>query len=478
MSGVRVRGLGLRHDGKRVLSDISFDIRGGESLCLVGASGGGKSLIAAALAGLLPSCMLASGRVHLGGEQRLIADQAGLRGLWHRHICLLPQEPGRVLAPLLRADDQVGLDRPSLSRAAAVAHLAGFGLDRQAAHSLPSALSGGMAQRLLAAIMARSTAGLLVVDEPTKGLDPARRADIVAMLVALRGAGRALLVITHDLELVRGLGGALAVLEECGIAEAGPSEALLAAPASPFLRTCLDAEPARWTIGRGRGFGAAVAGAERLVIARGRRRLAGPLGLELRQGQVTALLGASGVGKTTLGDTLLGLEPAAEGHVRWLGVALDRKALQRFRPRFQKLHQDPTTVFPASRTFGEGFTDLGRLAGGREMAARVTALLERLRVSPDLLARRPGEVSGGEAQRLALARLLAVQPAFLVADEPASRLDMPAQAETFQLLRGIANDSGLAVLLITHDAAAAAAIADERLDLEALSPVKSREMAG
>jgi peptide/nickel transport system ATP-binding protein len=107
------------------------------------------------------------------------------------------------------------------------------------------------------------------------------------------------------------------------------------------------------------------------------------------------------------------------------------------------------------------------LADGREMAGRVKALLERLRVSPDLLARRPGEVSGGEAQRIALARLLAVQPAFLVADEPASRLDMPAQAETLLLLRGIADDTGLSVLLITHDAQAAAAIADERLHLEA-----------
>jgi peptide/nickel transport system ATP-binding protein len=317
-------------------------------------------------------------------------------------------------------------------------------------------------------LVARSQAGLLIVDEPTKGLDVARRAEIVAMLAGLRDAGRAVLVITHDLELVRGLGGQLAVLEGGEITEVGVVANLLATPRSRFLLDCLDAEPARWG-GSGKAtFGATVASADRLVVARGRRRLAGPVSLDLRQGGITALLGASGVGKTTLGDTLLGLEPVAEGQVHWLGETLDRRARRRLRPRFQKLHQDPTSVFPARRTFGDGLADLSKLAGAGDVAGRVKLLLEQLRVSPDLLSRRPGEVSGGEAQRLALARLLAVRPALLVADEPGSRLDMPTQAETMRLLRSIADDAGLAVLLITHDTKAANAIADHRLSLEAL----------
>ena len=467
MSGVRVCGLGLRHDNQRVLDDISFEIREGESLCLVGASGGGKSLVAAAMAGLLPACMQATGEIEVGGRPVAFADQGGLRALWHRQTCLLPQEPGAALAPLLRAESQARLDPSRMSLAEARRFLAGFGLDRRAAHALPAALSGGMAQRLLSALVARSLARLLIFDEPTKGLDPPRRADIIAMLVALRAQARALLVITHDLDLVRALGGRLAVLDGGSIAEAGEAETLLSAPQGLFLRACLQAEPARWLISRKATFGDTVVAADRLVIARQQRILAGPLTLDLRAGQITALHGASGVGKTTLGDTLLGLVRAGAGDIRWLGRTLNRATRHNLRPRFQKLHQDPTTVFPATRTFGDGLADLRRLSGGADVAARAFRMLEQLRVSPDLLTRRPGEVSGGEAQRLALVRLLAVQPALLVADEPSSRLDMPTQADTLLLLRGIADKTGLAVLLITHDASAAEVIADQRLDLVA-----------
>lgn len=464
-AGLRLCGLGLRHAGERILEDVSFDIRPGESLCLIGASGGGKSLIAASVAGLLPACMAASGEVRLGGEMRPASDQAGLRALWDRHVCLLPQEPSAALAPLLRAADQLRLNPPYLSRAAAIEALERYGLDRLATRRLPDQLSGGMAQRLLSALVSRSHAGLLLVDDPTKGLDPARRPDITAMLLALRNAGRALLVITHDLDVVRGLGGPLAVLEQGGIVERGPAERLLAAPRSAFLRACLQAEPRHWPARRNASAGATVAGADALVIARGRCRLAGPLTLDLKQGQVTALLGASGVGKTTLGDTLLGLEPAAAGRIHWFDRKLDRDTRRRLRRRFQKLHQDPTTIFPATRTFGATIADLRRLTGDTAAVARAHGLLEQMRVPGALLERRPGAVSGGEAQRLALARLLALEPALLVADEPSSRLDLPRQAEMLLLLRRFADETDLSVLLITHSEAAAAAVADQRLAL-------------
>ncbi len=162
----------------------------------------------------------------------------------------------------------------------------------------------------------------------------------------------------------------------------------------------------------------------------------------LREGQVSAVLGPSGCGKTTLGDTLLGLAPPASGQVTWLGRSLDKKRRRTLRPRFQKLHQDPTTVFPSARSFGDTLSDLRRL---------------------------PGEVSGGEAQRIALARLLVLHPAMLVADEPCSRLDMPVQAETMALLRGLADEHGLSVLLITHDAQMARGVADAALRLRVTS---------
>ncbi len=446
--GLRIEGLSVRHDGRPVLTDISLAVAPGESLCLVGASGGGKSLIATAIFGLLPGCMAASGRIRLGDVSCPAADNARLRALWHRESCLLPQEPLAALAPLLRAGRQVALTPPRLGRAEARRWLERFGLDRNAAGRLPSELSGGMGQRLLAALVARSPAPVLVVDEPTKGLDTVRRAELVAILASLRDAGRSLLVVTHDLDIVAALGGRLAVLEDGRIAEQGSAALLLQAPQSAFLRACRSAAAGRSHPAPAAG--RAVATADGLVVARGRHILAGPVDFGLAEGRVTTLLGPSGAGKTTLGDTLLGLAPPAGGRVTWFGAALDQKRRQTLRPRFQKLHQDPTTVFPAGRRFGDSLADLRRLPDGRAATTRLAELMERLRVSPTLLQRFPGEVSGGEAQRLALARVLALRPALLVADEPCSRLDRPVQAATMQLLRDLSDD-GLAVLLISHD---------------------------
>ena len=317
-----------------------------------------------------------------------------------------------------------------------------------------------MAQRLLASLAMQSPARLIVADEPTKGLDPERRAELVALLAALRDAGRALLVVTHDLAVARGLGGHIAVLEQGTIAETGVTAALLGSPRSAFARACLAADPAGWMIRHGRPAGPAVAAGKGVVLARGGRRLLGPLDIELQGGAVTALSGPSGAGKSTLGDTLLGLIPAASGQITWLGRPAGRSAVRRLRPRFQKLHQDPSQVFPPGRPFRDSLADLRHLPGGPDALRAMPGLLERLGLSPSVLARRPHEVSGGEAQRLALARVVARRPALLVADEPSSRLDMPTQAEVLRLLRDLADEDGLAVLLITHDQAVARTHAD------------------
>ena len=464
MTGLKLEGLGIRHDGQTIVADISLAVAEGESLCLIGASGSGKSLIAAAIAGLLPDCMTATGYVTLGAHRVAAANQAALRALWHYASCLLPQEPAAALAPLLSALGQVRLSAPRLGRGAGLGWLARFGLDHRAARRFPFELSGGMAQRLVAALAMRTAARVLVADEPTKALDPARADELLALLAALRDSGRALLVITHDLGVPRVLGGQLAVLDGGRLVECDTVDAVLAAPRSAFARACLAAEPRHWPIRQKPGPpGADIASAERLVIARLGRRLAGPLDLTLRTGTLTALLGRSGVGKTTLGDTVLGLCPPDAGRITWLGRTLDRRRRRELRPQFQKLHQDPTTVFATQRTLGESLGDLARISSDARRALPV--LLERLRVSSDLLSRRPGEVSGGEAQRIALARTLALRPVLLVADEPCSRLDPPTQAEALHLLRELVDDDGLAVLLITHDHTAADALADVKIDL-------------
>jgi peptide/nickel transport system ATP-binding protein len=473
VTGLRLHGLGIRHDGQQVVRDVSLRVDEGESLCLIGASGSGKSLIATAVAGLLPDCMSATGRIELHDRTLTAADQTAVRTLWHSHTCLLPQEPTEALAPLLRAVDQVRLAPPQIGWTEALAWLARFGLDRDAARRMPFALSGGMAQRLLASLAMRTGSRVLVADEPTKGLDQPRRAELTDLLVGLRDAGRALLVITHDLDVVRALGGKIAVLEDGTLTELGDVAQVLHAPRSAFARSCLAADPSLWAAAPRRLPGPVVADANGLVVGRGRQRLAGPLAFPVAASTVTALLGPSGVGKTTLGDTLLGLLPPVAGRVDWLGRRLDRRTGRELRPRFQKLHQDPASVFPPGRSFGDSLNDLRRLANGPDLVRGVPALLDRLDVPAHLLDRRPGAVSGGEAQRLALVRVLAIRPAFLVADEPASRLDPPVQATALHLLRSIADEDGLAVLLITHDQAAARAIADHVVTLPTGSAVQS-----
>jgi peptide/nickel transport system ATP-binding protein len=465
VSALRLHGLGIRHDGQQVVRDISLRIDQGESLCLIGASGCGKSLIAAALAGLLPDCMSANGRIELHDRTVTAADQIAVRALWHSHTCLLPQEPTEALAPLLRAVDQVRLAPPRIRWAEAVTWLARFGLDRDAARRMPFALSGGMAQRLLASLAMRTGSRVLIVDEPTKGLDEPRRAELTNLLVRLRDAGRALLVITHDLDVVRALGGKIAVLEDGTLTEQGDVAQVLKAPRSAFAQACLAADPSRWAAAPPRQPGSVVADVEGLVIGHGRQRLAGPLAFPFAAGTMTALLGPSGVGKTTLGDTLLGLLPPIAGRINWLGRLLDRRTGQELRARFQKLHQDPASVFPPGRSFGDSLNDLRRLSKGPELVRGLPALLDRLGVPARLLDRRPGAVSGGEAQRLALARVLAARPAFLVADEPSSRLDPPVQATALRLLRSLVDEEGLAVLLITHDHTVAGAMTESLVTL-------------
>ncbi|WP_158745543.1 ABC transporter ATP-binding protein [Acidisphaera sp. L21] len=465
MTGLRLDGFALRHDGQPMLRDVSLHVREGESLCLIGASGSGKSLIASAIAGLLPDCMAASGSITLHDRTVAAADQTGLAALWHSHLCLLPQEPTSALAPLLRALDQLRLAPPHLPRTDALAWLARYGLDRDAVRRMPHELSGGMAQRLLAALAMRTGSCVLVADEPTKGLDPERRDELIELLRHLRDAGRAMLVITHDMEVVRALGGQVAVLEHGTIVEHGSATDVLYRPRSAYARACLAADPAQWATQPRAPAGATIASANALVIGHGRRRLAGPLGLALAEGSVTGLLGPSGSGKTTLGDTLLGLLRPAAGQIQWLGQGLTRRTIQTHRARFQKLHQDPTVVFTPHRRVRDSLADLARLPGGNDALRRLPALLDRLGLHPDLAHRRPADLSGGEVQRFALARVLLTRPALLVADEPSSRLDPPVQAAALRLLRTLAEEDGLAILLITHDQRINDALADATLRL-------------
>ncbi|WP_233472696.1 ABC transporter ATP-binding protein [Cupriavidus respiraculi] len=444
-----------------LLAGISLELHAGRALTLLGESGSGKSLLAHALMGSLPAGLHASGRLEIQGLHCDAGDRDTRRPLWGRGLALLPQEPWFALDPTMRVGAQlaetyrlVGGASRGEARERTRHELAAIGLD-QAARAWPFTLSGGMAQRAAFTMTRAGNAPLLIVDEPTKGLDAAWRDDIVARLREALAQGCAVLTITHDLAVARALGGEIAVMLEGAIVEHGDAATVLDRPRHAYTRALIDAQPCRWPAQAHPQTGEIVLEASGVGKRFGARTLFQGLDLSLRAGARVAVSGPSGTGKSTLGNILLGLAAPDSGAVRRApGIAA---------VRYQKLYQDPAAAFAPRVTLGRSLADVMRLHGIDR--ARMDALLPRLRLAPALLARLPSAVSGGELQRFALLRALLLRPAFLFADEPTSRLDPVTQQETMALMLEATAENRCALLLVTHDADIAANVATDVIAL-------------
>lgn len=457
----------VRH-GETVLVDVEdLRLEPGRAVTVVGESGSGKSVLAHALVGTLPGELVAEGTLVLGGTRHDLADRRGRRHLWGREVALLPQEPALALDPTMRVRGQVAegargwrpRDRGRLR--AADERLAQVGLPGVGA-AYPHTLSGGMAQRVAYAAATIGGARVLLVDEPSKGLDPASLDRLAALLLEHLAGGGLLLTITHDLRLARRLGGQVLVMRDATVVESGAAEDVLEAPTHDYTRRLVAAEPGRWRHPWTTAAGAASpAGGEVLVAGRGLSKAYGPntlfrdLDVQVRAGERWSVTGPSGVGKSTLGDALLRLTRVDSGTVEHGPSATPG--------RLQKLYQDPALSFPRRVTLAQALHDVVRRHGAPE--ARLADLLERVGLSPGLLRRRPDQVSGGELQRVAVVRAMLTRPVLVLADEATSRLDLLTQETTVDLLAGELAATGCALLMVTHDAALAAAVTDRRVDL-------------
>ena len=464
--------------GQRALVDVPrLTLEPGHAVTIVGESGSGKSLLAHALMGSLPSSLAASGHLRLGTDTSPLSDARGQRRLWGRQLALLPQEPVLALDPTMPVRGQVAEGHSAFFRGRrgrirsldlAGDRLAGLGLSG-AGRSYPHTLSGGMAQRVAFAAATIGGAQVLIADEPSKGLDTASRDALAALLIQHIERGGSLLTITHDLDLARALGGTVLVMQQSSIVEQGPAGQVLAAPAHPWTRRLLAAEPGRWTPSwRGAGTNSAgtvlIEGRD-LGKAYGGRQLFSGLDVDIAPGERVALTGPSGCGKTTLGGILLRLVRPDTGTVHY-GSGLSGG-------RVQKLYQDPAVSFAPRVPIRESMYDVVRRH--RADPRRLEVLLEQLGLDAALLDRRPGDVSGGELQRLAIIRAMLVEPKVLFADEPTSRLDLLTQEETVNCLMGQVAEHGTSLVLVTHHRDLAAAVTDRHIPLEEAHRVLARQ---
>ena len=450
-ANIAVEALSVFAGTTRLLGPVSFAVAAGETLVIMGETGAGKSLIAQSILGTLPRGLRAEGKIAINGRRVDALSPPDRAALWGREIAMLPQEPWRALDPLMQAWRQVaeahrhvaGLS-PDAARRDCARDFENLGLSG-AERRLPGSLSGGMAQRVAFAAATAGRAPILLADEPTKGLDTERHVRVVGILAEVPKEGGTLLAITHEVAVARALGGDIIVLRDGQVIEQGQTDRILASPQAPYTQELLAADPEAWPMTQGAPSGDVVLTAKDLAVTRGERVLVEDFDLSLQASARVAITGPSGIGKTTLLDTLAGLIAPARGRVDRAG-GLGRYAVQ-------KLYQDPPAAFPPRVPIVHSLRDVARLH--RVAWDRVTEYLRALNLHPGLLERRPDEVSGGELQRISVARALTVGPRVLLADEPTSRLDPITQRQTLDLLAQITRDQGIAMVLVTHHAAIA-----------------------
>ncbi|MGV2907828.1 ABC transporter ATP-binding protein [Achromobacter sp. AGC25] len=491
---------GMTHAVKRLQLAISQR----QTFALVGESGCGKSMTALALLRLLPDAgRIVGGQIALDGEDLNRLPESAMRGVRGGRIGIIFQEPSTSLNPVMRVGDQIIETltahtplRGAAARARAVDWLRRVGIPEpeRRVDDYPFQFSGGQKQRVMIAIALAAEPLLLIADEPTTALDVTVQAQVLDLLADIqREMGMAVLLITHDLAVVKNVAHHVALMRGGEIVESASADAFFHAPKHPYARQLFEAIPTfekrgipltaqrRQAIAREAGIpagpraarqaGEVVLDVQDLKVHYPVRK--GPLRrivswvkavdgvtFSLRAGETLALLGESGCGKTTTGKALLRLIEGARisGRAMLQGkdaLSADRRTLRNLRQDIQIVFQDPyASLDPRMRVgdiLDEGLASLRRGMGREARAAHAAQLIERVGLPVDTLTRYPHEFSGGQRQRIAIARALAVEPKVLICDEPTSALDVSVQAQILDLLRELQDELGIAYLFITHN---------------------------
>jgi microcin C transport system ATP-binding protein len=459
--------------------EVSFDIAKGETVGLVGESGSGKSVTALSVLQLLPypTAWHPEGSIRYGGEELLGANEDRMRDLRGNKIAMIFQEALTSLNPLHSIERQIAevlfvhkrMDQgQARDRVVKLLHLVGLPEAEDRLHSLPHEFSGGQQQRVMIAMALANEPDLLIADEPTTALDVTIQAQILKLLTDLQARlGMALLLITHDLGIVRHMAERVCVMSKGRIVEQGTAADVFERPRDDYTKALLAAEP-KGQPEPGPANAPEIMAADSLKVwfpvKRGLiRRTVGHvkavdgITFHVRQGHTLGVVGESGSGKSTLGRALLRLE-GSQGDLRFDGRSIRSLRWKKLRPlrrEMQIVFQDPigslNPRLSVGRIVEEGLIVHGLGGSDDERRALIGDVLKEVGLEPEMHERYPHEFSGGQRQRISIARALVLKPKFIVLDEPTSALDMSVQAQIVELLRDLQKRHNLAYLFISHD---------------------------
>ncbi|NIF72627.1 ABC transporter ATP-binding protein [Burkholderia sp. Ap-962] len=492
--------------GRAAVQTLSLSIARGERVALVGESGSGKSVTALSILRLVRDAEL-SGRMLFDGEDLLAKSEQQMRGIRGADIAMVFQEPMTALNPLYTVGKQIaeslrlheGL-RPGAARERGIELLRRTGIPEpeRRIDSFPHQLSGGQRQRAMIAMALACRPRLLLADEPTTALDVTVRQQIVDLLIELQEQeaatrGMAVLLITHDLNLVRRFAQRVAVMERGVLVETNETAALFANPQHPYTQRLLDSEPVREVepvpadarpILEVRDVAVdyrTAAKGLRSLFGKTRFRAVHEVALTLRRGETIGIVGESGSGKSTLAATVLGLQQPAAGAIEIDGLPLAQvrgsRGKRELYGRMQVVFQDPfgslSPRMTVEQIVGEGLALHRPDMTASARRGRIAALLDEVGLPAEAMLRYPHEFSGGQRQRIAIARALAVEPELLVLDEPTSALDVSIQKQVLKLLTNLQKKYRLSYLFITHDLAVMRAMAHRVIVMKAGRVVES-----
>ncbi|RQR62203.1 ABC transporter ATP-binding protein [Burkholderia sp. Bp9126] len=501
--------LQVRFGDTVAVEDVTFAIGRGERVALVGESGSGKSVTALSILRLLRDAEV-GGTIRFAGQDLAARSEREMRGLRGSDIAMIFQEPMTALNPLYTIGAQIGETivlhdgvTAAEARKRAIALLARTGIAEpdKRVDSYPHQLSGGQRQRAMIAMALACRPRLLLADEPTTALDVTIRAQIVELLLELQREeaekrGMAILLITHDLNLVRHFAQRVAVMERGRLVESGPVERIFAAPEHPYTQRLLNSRPQR-AVAPVMPIAPVLLDARHVSVQFARKRpgIAGwfrtapvtavsDVSVSVRQGETLGIVGESGSGKSTLAMALLGLQKTAHGEIEFQGRALSSyrgREQTALRSNLQVVFQDPYSSLSPRHTIerivGEGLELHRPDLSADARRAKSLAVLREVGLDRTVMHRYPHEFSGGQRQRIAIARALVLEPRILILDEPTSALDVSIQQQVLKLLANLQQKYNLGYVFISHDLEVIGAMAHRVAVMQDGAIVESGEVA-